>query len=136
MKLNKPMIVYKKDLTNQKYAELAIYCNQNNCHIEDKGKYLTSVKNKIVEKTYKEKRREEYPPFEDYLDAIVKINSKDEAFTQEGKTQLETYIADCLAVKEKYPKPTVNNPSTVEEEVVNEPVKTEMQEETIDLHKV
>lgn len=129
MKLNKPY-------TNKQYAELAIYCNQNNCHIEDKGKYLTTVKNKIVEKTYKEKRRGEYPPVEDYLDAIVKINSGDEAFIQEGKTQLDTYVANCLAVKEKYPKPTEKNPSKVEEEVVDESVKTEMQEETMDLHKV
>ncbi len=129
MKLNKPY-------TNQQYAELAIYCNQNNCHIEDKGKYLTSVKNEIVEKTYKEKRRGEYPPVEDYLDAIVKINSGDETLIQEGKTQLETYIADCLAVKEKYPKPTVSNPSTVEEEeVLDEFVKAETQEETTEKEK-
>ena len=126
----------KKPYTNKQYAELAIYCNQNNCHIEDKGKYLTSVKNKIVEKTYKEKRRGEYPPVEDYLDAIVKINSGDEALIQEGKTQLETYIADCLAVKEKYPKPTVSNPSTVEEEeVLDEFVKAETQEETTEKEK-
>ena len=129
MKLNKPY-------TNQQYAELAIYCNQNNCHIVDKGKYLTTVKNKIVEKTYQEKRREEYPPFEDYLDAIVKINSGDEDFVQDGNAQLEAYISACLAVKAKYPKPTEKNPSKVEEEVVDKSVKTEMQEETMDLHKV
>ena len=126
----------QKPYTNQQYAELAIYCNQNNCHIEDKGKYLTSVKNEIVEKTYQEKRREEYPPFEDYLDAIVKINSGDEDFVQEGNAQLEAYISDCLAVKAKYPKPTVNDSSSVEkEEVLDELVKTEIQEETIEDEK-
>lgn len=31
--------------TNEQYASLAIYCNENNCHIENKGSYLESVKN-------------------------------------------------------------------------------------------
>ena len=43
---------------------------------------------------YKAKRAAEYPPMADYLDAIVK---GDEA-------QKQKYIADCLAVKAKYPK--------------------------------
>jgi hypothetical protein len=44
---------------------------------------------------YKEQRRAEYPPFADYLDGIVKGD----------QTQVAKYIADCLAVKAKYPKP-------------------------------
>lgn len=39
-------------------------------------------------------RAESYPPMADYLDAIVKNDD----------TQLQKYIQDCLAVKEKYPK--------------------------------
>lgn len=38
MKINKPY-------TNKKYADLVVYCNHNDCHIEDKGNYLESVKN-------------------------------------------------------------------------------------------
>jgi len=38
MRINKPY-------TSQQYTELAIYCNYNNCHIEDKGDYLESVEN-------------------------------------------------------------------------------------------
>lgn len=38
MKLPKPY-------TTKQYAELAIFCNQNNCRIEDKGDYLESVPN-------------------------------------------------------------------------------------------
>tara|TARA_A100001391_G_scaffold161131_1_gene119953 strand:- start:19 stop:378 length:360 start_codon:yes stop_codon:yes gene_type:complete len=45
---------------------------------------------------YKSKRRNEYPPMEDYLDAIVK----------DDDTQKQKYIDDCNAVKTKYPKPT------------------------------
>ena len=40
------------------------------------------------------KRQAEYPPITDYLDGIVK---GDEA-------QIAKYIADCQAVKTKYPK--------------------------------
>ena len=35
----------QKPYTNKQYADLAVYCNQNNCHIEDKGEYLESVEN-------------------------------------------------------------------------------------------
>lgn len=98
MQLNKPY-------TNQAYAELAIYCNQNNCHIEDKGSYLESVINPPApEPTYAQKRAAEYPDMAEYLDAMVKINSGDETLAQAGQTQLATYVADCLAVKAKYPK--------------------------------
>jgi len=43
---------------------------------------------------YARKRKAEYPPMEDYLDAIVKGDD----------TQKQKYIDDCKAVKEKYPK--------------------------------
>jgi hypothetical protein len=48
----------------------------------------------IPEKTYQELRKPEYPPSEDYLDGIVKND----------QAQIDKYIADCLAVKVKYPK--------------------------------
>lgn len=44
---------------------------------------------------YIEQRKAEYPPMEDYLDGIVKGDT----------AQVDKYIADCLAVKAKYPKP-------------------------------
>lgn len=40
-------------------------------------------------------RASEYPPMSDYLDGIVKGD----------QAQIDKYIADCLAVKAKYPKP-------------------------------
>lgn len=45
---------------------------------------------------YKYKRASEYPPITDYLDGVVKGD----------QTQIDKYIADCLAVKAKYPKVT------------------------------
>ena len=44
--------------------------------------------------TYAQKRAAEYPPMTDYLDGIAKGD----------QTQIDKYIADCLAVKAKYPK--------------------------------
>jgi|TARA_B110000908_G_scaffold166372_1_gene217363 hypothetical protein len=46
---------------------------------------------------YISQRQSEYPPIEDYLDGIVKGD----------QAQVNQYIADCQAVKTKYPKPTL-----------------------------
>ena len=43
---------------------------------------------------YARNRAKEYPAMEDYLDGVVKGD----------QAQIDKYIADCLAVKEKYPK--------------------------------
>jgi len=40
-------------------------------------------------------REAEYPSMADYLDGVVKGD----------QAQIDTYIAACLAVKAKYPKP-------------------------------
>jgi len=45
--------------------------------------------------TYAQKRASEYPPITDYLDGIAKGD----------QAQIAKYIADCQAVKTKYPKP-------------------------------
>jgi hypothetical protein len=44
---------------------------------------------------YQRLRAKEYPPVTDYLDAVVKGDQE----------QIDRYIAACLAVKAKYPKP-------------------------------
>ena len=44
---------------------------------------------------YQRLRAAEYPDFRDYLDGIVKGD----------QAQMEAYVAACLAVKAKYPKP-------------------------------
>lgn len=48
-----------------------------------------------AEISYATKRKSEYPPVADYLDAIVKGDQE----------QINAYIAACQAVKTKYPKP-------------------------------
>jgi hypothetical protein len=44
--------------------------------------------------TYKSQRQAAYPPITDYLDGIVKGDQE----------QVANYIADCQAVKARYPK--------------------------------
>ncbi len=46
--------------------------------------------------TYSELRAAAYPPFSDYLDGIVKGSAE----------QVQEYVDACLAVKERFPKPT------------------------------
>ena len=43
---------------------------------------------------YIAKRQREYPPITDYIDGVVKGD----------QAQIDKYIADCLAVKAKFPK--------------------------------
>jgi hypothetical protein len=43
---------------------------------------------------YKYARAAEYPPITDYIDGVVKGD----------QAQIDKYIADCLAVKAKFPK--------------------------------
>jgi hypothetical protein len=50
---------------------------------------------RIAAVPYNEWRVLEYPPYTDYLDAVVKGD----------QAQLQAYIDACLAVKAKYPKP-------------------------------
>lgn len=47
----------------------------------------------LLQKCY-ENRRKEYPPMEDYLDAVVKGD----------EVQKQEYVNKCLAVKAKYPR--------------------------------
>ncbi len=48
-----------------------------------------------VDQNYRHLRAGEYPPVADFADAIVKGDA----------TALEQYRQQCLAVKEKFPKP-------------------------------
>ena len=52
------------------------------------------VEANVILPTYRELRAAEYPPMTDYLDGVVKGD----------QAQIDKYIADCNAVKAKYPK--------------------------------
>lgn len=53
-----------------------------------------AVQIEIDNHAYIERRQAEYPDFREYLDGIVKGD----------QAQIDKYIADCQAVKLKYPK--------------------------------
>ena len=53
-----------------------------------------AVQIEIDNHAYIERRKAEYPDFREYLDGIVKGD----------QAQIDKYIADCQAVKLKYPK--------------------------------
>ena len=53
-----------------------------------------AVQSYIDAHAYIAKRQAEYPSFIDYLDGVVKGD----------QAQIDKYIADCQAVKAKYPK--------------------------------
>jgi hypothetical protein len=55
---------------------------------------LATVNAWVDPDAYKAKRAAEYPPVTDWLDGMVKGD----------QAQIDKYIADCLAVKAKYPK--------------------------------
>ena len=55
---------------------------------------MLAVNSWVDPEAYKAKRQAEYPPFTDYLDGIAKGD----------QAQINKYIADCQAVKSRYPK--------------------------------
>ena len=57
----------------------------------------SAVQEEINNQAYIAKRQAEYPDFKEYLDGIVKGD----------QAQVDKYIADCQAVKLKYPKGSV-----------------------------
>lgn len=56
---------------------------------------VTRIQSEYDLLSYQRSRSVEYPDFKDYLDGVVKNDQE----------QIDAYIAACLAVKEKYPKP-------------------------------
>ena len=61
----------------------------------DVANEVTRLESEYDSKQYQRDREPEYPPIADYLDGIVKNDTG----------QVDKYVADCLAVKVKYPKP-------------------------------
>lgn len=83
-------------LTGNDYEGLEWLDTENNKPSEkDILKEIERLQSEYKALEYQRLRKPEYPPIEDYLDGVVKGDD----------AQIEAYIAACLAVKEKYPKP-------------------------------
>ncbi len=61
---------------------------------EELDSQWNSIQESINAHAYIAKRAAEYPPITDYIDGVVKGD----------QAQIDKYIADCLAVKKRYPK--------------------------------
>ena len=79
--------VDSEGITKYIYKELVF-------NINDSQEYINTRLTKVKAHLYKELRAAEYPPMEDYLDAIVKGDTEAE----------EEYKRKCLEVKAKYPR--------------------------------
>ena len=77
----------KDEQTIYEYEELLF-------NINDDNEYVSNRVAKVKTNLYKELRKSEYPPMEEYIDAVVK-----------GDVEAEkVYKAKCIAVKAKYLK--------------------------------
>lgn len=102
-------MIINKPYTNKEYADLAVYCNKNNCHIEDKGDYLESVTNSIHIPTNEEQREHRERAYVLKVDPITcHINRlKDEEQTEEVIMEIEALKEErtlrIIEIKERYP---------------------------------
>lgn len=100
-------MIVNKPYTNAQYADLAVYCNENNCHIEDKGDYLESVENKPYVPTNEEQRQNRANAYAVEVDPITAHiqRLKDQDPVPEG--EIAELIAERDAkveeIKERYP---------------------------------
>ena len=88
--MNKHEAIYKTNPTVVTIRGDEAFDAEGNAVVYDE----TAVQAYIDAHAYIAKRQAEYPSFIDYLDGVVKGD----------QAQIDKYIADCLAVKAKYPK--------------------------------
>lgn len=96
----------KKPYTNYQYADLAVYCNQNDCHIEDKGDYLESVENIKPEPTdeeQKQARANAYLQEVDPITAHIQRLRDEEGEEEKIKELIEQRKQKVEEIKERYP---------------------------------
>lgn len=84
-------------ISDVEYSALIKGVEQGN-RVECIDDVLVLIPNEIPDNSaieYKTLRAREYPPITDYIDGVVKGDQE----------QIDNYIARCLEVKAKYPKP-------------------------------
>ena len=89
------MKLYKNEMTNAKYADLAVYCNKNDKVIEDKGDYLEAVN--PPEPGIEEKKAQVRSIRNQYLEQTDKFMITDYPITDEEREiykQYRTYLRD------------------------------------------
>jgi hypothetical protein len=89
---NNQVFAYEDDGSQDHLIEGKISITQD----EADALIAANERQEFAKLTYAQKRASAYPPVTDYLDGIVKGD----------QAQIAAYVAACLEVKEKYPKPT------------------------------
>lgn len=82
------------EITDELHVALIDGQCQGKSIVGDENGYPILVDQEVVALSYAELRANEYPPITEYLDGVVKGD----------QAQINKYIADCQAVKAKYPK--------------------------------
>lgn len=102
-------MIVNKPYTDEQYAELAIYCNENDCHIEDKGEYLESVPNQHLPPTYDEIKQMRRDYRVDHIDDKTNERTRRQAngsWTQEDEQEYLALDAEVTAwIEENLPYP-------------------------------
>ena len=86
--------VINGEVTNEEEYINNVVFNSSPISWVDASSKQTELQTDYDNKKYQRDRKAEYPPMEDYLDGIVK----------DDQAQIDKYIADCKAIKDKYPK--------------------------------
>ena len=86
-------MIINKPYTNKEYADLAVYCNQNDCHIEDKGQYLESIPNEHPSPTHEEVREIRARLYQGQVDPITSHISR----LRDDENPDEEKIAELIA---------------------------------------
>ena len=108
------MKIYKP-YTNKQYADLAVYCNANNCHIEDKGEYLESVENPKhipTDEEIRQLRANAYALEVDNITAhISRLRDENPIPEDEISALIEERALKVEEIKQRYPYPEEENES-------------------------
>jgi hypothetical protein len=104
-------MIINKPYTNKEYADLAVYCNNNNCHIEDKGSYLESVENPAplppTDEEQKENRARAYQAEVDPITSHISRLRDTNPMTEEVEEEISQLIIERDAkveeIKERFP---------------------------------
>ena len=102
-------MIVNKPYTNKEYADLASYCNQNDCHIEDKGDYLESVPNEHPAPTWEEVDKARVQYRREHIDDRTTARSRKQAnhtWTEEDEQAYLALDAEVTAwIEENLPYP-------------------------------
>ena len=95
--------LYKGQYTNKEYADLAVWCNQNNCTIEDKGEYYEVVEIPVYIPTEEEIQKLLTDGVQDYMDKKVQERNYDSVHTCVGTylySPIEKFRKEAEAVRD------------------------------------